>query len=189
MNESAPKRDLKPRQRIFCQQYIIDYNGSKAYRKAYGEHLKDTVCRTNASRLLASESIQRYIKDLTNDLEKAAGISKIGVLMEHKRIAFSSMASLHDTWIDRKTFEDLTEEEKAVIASIETQTRTEFKDGAPVKVEFVKIKLYDKQKSLDSISRLMGYDRLELERLDDESLNNLAETLMKKRNEITQRNN
>jgi phage terminase small subunit len=59
-------------------------------------------------------------------------------------------------------FENLTADQKACISEISTQTRIELKgpvdDRTEVQVDYVKIKLYDKQKALDSISKMLGYD-------------------------------
>ena len=77
---------------------------------------------------------------------------------EHIKLAFSSIAHLHNTWIDRKDFENLTEDEKACIAEISTQVRKQKVGEELIDIEFVKIKLYDKQKALDSISKMAGFD-------------------------------
>lgn len=172
------KKGLRPRQELFCQYYIIDWNATEAYRKAFGEHLKDTVCRSSSSRLLTRTNIQERIKELTADLEKAAGISKLKLILEHKKLAFNSIAHLHDTWITRKDFEKLTDEQKDCIAEIQTQVRTSMQDDEPVQVEFIKIRLFDKQKSLEQLARLMGYNRDELERLPDDQLDDLYNRLM-----------
>jgi phage terminase small subunit len=109
---------------------------------------------------LRKPQIKAYIEELQADLEKTAGISRLKVLKEHEKLAFSSIAHLHNTWIERKAFEDLTPEQKACIAEITVQTRTlpGSDDEDPVQVDFVKLKLYDKQKALDSISKMLGYD-------------------------------
>lgn len=79
-------------------------------------------------------------------------------------MAFSSIAHLHNTWIKRKDFETLTEDQKACIAEIDTKVKTEWeydtdtKEREPISVEYVRIKLYDKQKALDAISKMLGYD-------------------------------
>jgi phage terminase small subunit len=85
------------------------------------------------------------------------------VIREHEKLAFSSIAHLHNTWITRKDFEELGEDQKACIAEISTQIKkiNVVRQGEPeqdIEVEFVKIKLYDKQKSLDAINRMLGYD-------------------------------
>lgn len=179
--ERQKERALKPKQKVFCQYYIIDWDTVNAYKKAYGEDRSEYVCRANASRLLAKDSIKAYIRTLTDDIEKTAGLSKLGIILEHKKIAFSTMDELHDSWVTRKQFETLTAEQKACIAEIQTQVKTIMQDDQPIQVEFVKIKLYDKQKSLEQLARLMGYNRDELERLPMDQLEWLADKIIQNR--------
>jgi phage terminase small subunit len=159
LNEST----LTEKNKIFCREYILDWNGSRAYKIAY-PNVVDATARSNASDLLTNTNIQEYIKEIQIDLEKTAGISRLMVINEHMKLAFNSIAGLHNTWIKRKDFEDLTEDQKACIAEIDTKIKTEYEYNPetekrePIGVEYVRIKLYDKQKALDSISKMLGYD-------------------------------
>lgn len=151
--------DLTGKQKRFCEEYIFDFNASRAAREAgYSE---DTAGQIGFENLKKPE-IQAFIEELQADLAKTLGISKSMILREHQKIAFSSMAHLRDAWITLKEFNSLTADQKACIAEIQTQTRqmTEWvgETPVPITVEFVKIKLYDKQKSLDSLSKMLGYD-------------------------------
>lgn len=158
------KLELTGKQKRFCEEYIFDFNGTRSAKAAgYSE---DTAAEI-ASENLTKPNIQAYIKELQSDLEKTSGISRLRVLREHEKLAFSSIAHLHNTWIERKEFDALTDEQKSGIAEIQTQTRFE-KDysgddpeGTVMQVDYVKIKLYDKQKALDSISKMLGFEAAE----------------------------
>lgn len=160
--------ELTGKQKAFCREYIFDWNATRSYRAAYPDTTNDNSAAASASALLRNPKIQKYIDEIQADLEKLAGLSRLKVISEHMKLAFSSIAHLHNTWIERKDFEALTEEQKACIAEIDTKIRreTEWKwseeDGKkipmPYDVEYVRIKLYDKQKALDSISKMLGYD-------------------------------
>lgn len=148
-------------QKRFCEEYIFDWNGTRAYMAAYPES-SEPAARSSASDLLAKPNIKAYIEDIQKDLEKIAGISRLQVLREHQKLAFSSIAHLHNTWVTRKEFESLTEDQKASIEEISTQLKTtRNSDGTLEENEYVKIKLYSKQKSLDSINKMLGYDEPE----------------------------
>lgn len=161
LNES----DLTDANKAFCREYIFDWNGCRAYKAAYGE-MSDEVARAAASRLLTKVNVKEYIEEIQKDLEKLAGISRMKVISEHMKIAFSSIAHMHNTWIKRKEFDKLTPEQKECIEEISTKTQHktewEYEDGEKIPidytVEYVKIKLYDKQKSLDAINKMLGYD-------------------------------
>jgi len=154
--------ELNDKQRAFCREYCMHWNGMKAYMKAYTDsnEISAAVC---ASRLLVNVKIQEYIKHLKNNIEEHVGISKAMIVEEHYKLAFSSIAHLHETWIERKEFNLLSDSEKCCIQEISTSIRTVFDQvqQKPIEVEFVKIKLYSKQASLDSISKLMGYNATE----------------------------
>lgn len=156
-------KGLTEKQKIFCREYIYDWNGSRAYKVAYPK-VTDGAARACASELLTKPNIQAYLDEIKIRLEEVAGISRLRVLQEHMKLAFSSIAHLHNTWISRKDFETLTEEQKACIAEIDTKIKTEYeyvqdsKEKEPISVEYVRIKLYDKQKALDAISKMLGYD-------------------------------
>lgn len=157
--------DLKPEHKIFVLNYIVDWNASRAYKVAYPS-ASDETARSNSSKLLTNANIQAYVEDIQKDLEKVAGLSRLKILQEHQKLAFSSIAHLHLTWITRKEFDQLTDDQKACIAEISTQTRFEKDystdpDGTVMQIDYVKIKLYDKQKSLDSISKMLGYNEPE----------------------------
>jgi phage terminase small subunit len=153
--------ELTDKQEKFCYEYCLDFNATRAAIKAgYSEK----TARSIASTLLTNVNIQARIKKMQDNLAETAGLSRLRVLNEHMKMAFSSIAHLHNTWIERKDFEQLTEDQKACIAEIDTKIRTEYEynpeseEREPVRVEYVRVKLYDKQKALDSISKMLGFD-------------------------------
>lgn len=156
-------KDLTESQKVFCREWVYDFNGTRAYKVAFPAS-KDTTARTEASKLLANPNVRAYAKELQDNLEELAGISRLMVIQEFQKIAFSSIAHLHETWITRKEFDKLTDHQKACIQEIQTQTRNEMKynteseEEEPVQVDFVKIKLYDKQRALESINKMLGYE-------------------------------
>lgn len=155
-NKVKTNLNLTPKEKIFVQEYLYDWNISRAARAAgYSQRNAPFI----GNELLKKPKIKRYIQQVHNNLEKHLGLSKMRVLHEHMKIGFSSIAHLHDTWITRREFQELTSDEKACISEITTQVRRlNSPDGEISYVEFVKIKLYDKQRALDAISKMVGYD-------------------------------
>lgn len=149
------KTGLTKKQQIFCKEYILHWNGTKAaIRAGYSQN----CAAVQASENLTKPNIQAYIEYLKKNIAEVAEISPLRVLNEYKKIAFSSIAHLHNTWIERKEFESLTEEQKGCIQEIVTQTRSIKSDGGFVDIEYVKIKLYDKIRGLEGINKMLGYD-------------------------------
>lgn len=159
MEQAVKESELTPKQKKFCEEYIFDFNGTRAAKAAgYSEDTAYSIASEN----LRKPELKAYIEDLQYDLAKTAGISRLRVLREHEKIAFSSIAHLHDTWIDRKEFENLTDDQKACISEIQTQTRKEKgADDIEREIDFVKIKMYDKQRSLDGITKMLGFNEPE----------------------------
>ena len=149
------KVKLTEKERIFCHQYVIDWNGARSAREAgYSEESVYEIASQNLRKL----HIQQYIDFIKNDIEKEAGISKLRNIQELTKIAYSNIAHLHNTWITLKEFESLTEEQKACIESIDTKTATMNFEDETKTVEYVKIKLYSKLQAIESINKMMGYN-------------------------------
>lgn len=163
MENDKVNKELTNSQKVFCREYVFDWNGSRAYKIAY-PGVTDDSARSCAHKLLTNAHIQKYCQELTEDDEKYVGVSKRMILTEHKKIVNMSIAHLHDSWITRKEFDQLSDDDKACISQIETQTRIDMKyeplkdEPIPMQVDYVKIRLYDKQKSMDSLAKLLGYE-------------------------------
>lgn len=156
-------KELTQKMKSFCHEYIIDWNATRSYKAAGYSANTYNVAGVEAHKLLKNPKVQAYIEDIQSNLEKEANISRLRVLKEYQKIAFTSIAHMHNTWIERKKFEELTEEQKSCIESIDVKTVTLKTDDEEItkEIEHVKIKLYDKQKALESISKMLGYNEPE----------------------------
>ncbi len=150
------KTKLTDKRSKFCKEYLkCGMNITKAAKKS---GFSEKTAYSIGSELLKKPEIQAEIQRLRQNTEETLGITREMIIREHLKIAFASMSDLHNTWIDRKDFDQLTDDQKSCIAEISTQIRHMVQDEQVVEIEFVKIKLFDKQKALDSISKIMGYD-------------------------------
>lgn len=153
-------KKLTVKQEKFCNKYLECGNASEAYRYAYNcMNQSDSTVWANASRLLGDSKVIARIDYLKNHLAEAAGISALQIIREHQKIAFSDATRIRNGWMSLKEFESLTDDEKACIKSIETkQTKRTTPMGDELVDEVVKITCYDKQKALDSIVSMLGYN-------------------------------
>lgn len=53
------KEELNEKQKLFCLEYLKDFNATRAYKKVYWS--SDNVARANGSRLLTNADIQEYL--------------------------------------------------------------------------------------------------------------------------------
>lgn len=159
MAESINNKPLTSKEERFCYEYLANrFNGTKACELA---GYKPTSARVIAARLLAKVNIQTKIQHLKDNLAETSGISALMIANEHAKIAFSNIAHLHNTWIDRKELEELTDDQKSCIQEVSTkvvkQNVGSREEPIMADVEYIRIKTYDKQKSLDSLNDMLGY--------------------------------
>lgn len=155
---------LSVKQENFCNYYIECGNASEAYRRAYpgSREWTDKAVWGRASALLNNSKVVVRVEELQKELKDRSDVTKDRILQELSGIAFSSIASMHNTWIERKDFEALSEKDKAAIRSISTKVLKKnigtSEDPEIVDVEYVKVELYDKIKAIERICKILGYD-------------------------------
>ena len=151
-NNKPDFNKLTQKQKIFAKEFVFDWNGARAARAAgYSEKTAKEI----ASNLLTNVNVAAYIEHIQKDLGKLAGISAYKSLVELMKIAFSSLQSYKDSWMGLKEWEEVSDDDKAAIVEV---TYTTIKLNDDVTKEVVKFKLHDKQRALDSISKMLGYN-------------------------------
>jgi len=155
----AKIKKLTAKEERFCQEYVLSLNATKA---AVNAGYSEKTAYSSGGRLLRNVEIQERIKHLKDNIAETAEISALRVIRELEKIAFSSIANLHNTWLERTEFERLTDDQKACIKNISTKIvkRNMGTNDEPdiVDVEYVKIELYDKLKSIDLINDMLGFN-------------------------------
>jgi len=151
---------LSAKEERFCYEYLAcGMNATKAAIKSgYSKKTATVIGYEN----LTKPHIKSRIQEMKDNLAETAGISALMIAKEHEKIAFTTIAHLHDTWITLKEFENLTDEQKACIQEISTKTERRnigTRDEPDIiNIEYVRIKLYDKQKALESLTNLLGFN-------------------------------
>lgn len=143
---TSEKKILK--EQLFCQEYIIDYNGTRAYGAAYGEEDKGR-CNSNARNLLKRKDIQDYIKELQTERNKRLQITQDDVMRELAAVAFSNVCDYAEIGKDGKLkyipTSEIDPSKQAAIMSIRQD-----KYG-------MTIRLHDKLKALEAYAKMAGY--------------------------------
>lgn len=162
------KEELNEKQKKFCHNYIIDWNTTRSYKKAYGIE-DDNSAAAAGCNLLRNVKVKQYINFIKNNLEEESGISKLRNLKELAKIAYSSIAHLHETWIELTNWELIKEDNPDALSAIESidtkiEKRTYKTDGdneSEIEVKYVKIKLYSKSDAIKTINEMLGYKTAE----------------------------
>ena len=148
---------MTDKQKKFCDEYLIDFNATRAYKAAYPSCNKDETARVNGSKLLTNTNIQEYIQERKEDLKKRVEVTQEDVINQLARIAFGDIRKLYNESGGLKNIQDIDDDTAAIITGIET---TEEFDGFGQDREQIgytkKIKMAEKTKALDLLGRYFG---------------------------------
>jgi phage terminase small subunit len=155
MAKKVHTKELEPKQLRFCQEYVIDFNGTQAaIRAGYSKR----TANEQSARMLAKVSIQVKVKELTQKAADKLEITQEKVLSEYAKIAFFDLRTIYDDKNALKQIHQLDDTAGAAIAGI--KVFEEF-SGTGVNREHigntVEIKLNSKISALDSIRDILGY--------------------------------
>lgn len=133
---------------IFCQNYIVLRNGTKAALAAgYTEH----QARKTASRLLRVPAVAARIKELQDEAIKATKLTREKVLNRYAQIAFRDPRKLFNESGTLVDVDEIDDDNSAAIVGLETLELAEI--GVVRKVKFS-----DPKGALDSICKVLGYN-------------------------------
>ena len=96
------KKELNEKQKMFCLEYLKDFNGTRAYKKIYW--WSDDSARRQASRLLTNVHVQEY---LWSKVEKK--VEKLDVWVDY---VLSSLKEIAEIWMWKKAVMKDGEEKK-----------------------------------------------------------------------------
>ncbi|MFR1708941.1 MAG: terminase small subunit [Clostridium sp.] len=139
---------LTPKQKTFCDEYLIDLNATQAaIRAGYSsDSAKEIGCEN-----LTKPNICAYIDKEIANRSKRTGINQDRVIRELARIAFVNANDVIN--MDEATLKvDASEDDTATIASVKVKT-IPTKEGEGVERE---IKLADKLKALELLGKHLG---------------------------------
>ena len=162
------EKKLTRKQERFCEEYVIDFNGTRA---AIAAGYSEKTAAEIASENLTKPNIQNYIDEIQKDLRKLTGVTAVRNILELKKIAYASMAQFKDGWMTEKDFNELTDDQKSCLSEISYQTKTT-KDSTDT---FVKFKLHDKQRAIEILNKMLGFN--EADKLDLSSLGESINTV------------
>lgn len=148
---------MTDKQKLFCDEYIKDFNASRAYKVAYPNCKKDDSARANASRLLTNDSIIEYINQQKEQLANKMEITQERVLQEMARIAFADIRKLYNDYGGLKSIQDLDDDVASIITGIEVTEEFEGYGQDREQIGYTKkIKMADKTKALDMLGKYFG---------------------------------
>ncbi|MEM9214064.1 MAG: terminase small subunit [Cyanobacteria bacterium P01_F01_bin.150] len=147
-------KNLTPKQKRFCEEYLIDLNATQAYFRA-GYKGKGSTATTNANRMLTNADIEEYIQELRAAQQERTEITADRVIQEVAYIAFarkSNIATVKNSVVEIKDSDQWDEAEKAGVDSIKIrQIISEDRE-----VFDTDVKMHNKTKALELLMKHMG---------------------------------
>lgn len=162
---------LNPRQAKFCEEYLVDLNGTQAAIRA-GYSPNGRAPAEVAYQNLRKPQIAEAIAKL---MALRPGITQTRIVDELALIGFARMGTYITIQEDGSAYVDLagkTDEDLAAIGELTSEEYTEGRGDDARKVKRVKIKLSDKQAALERLAKITGIskDRHEVTGKDGEPL-------------------
>ncbi len=142
---------LTAKQRLFCEEYLVDYHGTRA---AIAAGYAEASAHAEASRMLRYVKIKSYINKRLDELMEKTQITQERVLAEYAKIAFVDPRKFYDSTGNLVPIPLLDGDAAATLQSFEV-TQEVGSDGMPAGIT-KKIKLCDKIRALDSLARHLG---------------------------------
>lgn len=147
---------LTPEQQRFVDEYLIDLNGTQAYRRVYPECTYQTA-RSEAARFLAKPSIKAEIKAARMSERKRLRVTSGRVTAEIARIAFSDPFGLEKSNGDICRIRDIPIDLRKAIASVKVR-RVKSHGDDDVTVDVIEYKLWNKLDALGKLAKRLGLE-------------------------------
>lgn len=180
-------KKLTRNRKIFCDEYLIDLNATRAYKAAYKNVTKDETAAVNGSRLLRNAKVESYIEGKMKEREKRTEVTQDRVLKELAKIGFADIKDYLEYKTKKTVVEYDSETEEPIIDYQQIINVIDSKDVDTSVIQEVsigkdgtfKFKLYDKQKALVDIGKHLGMfvDKVEHSGSLDSGLDKLTSIL------------
>lgn len=152
-------------QKRFCDEYLIDFNATRAYKVAYPNCKKDETASVNGSKLLRNTKVQEYISERQKEAEERTKVTQDMVIKELAKIAFMDIRKLYNRCGELKNIQDIDADSAGAISSLETLEEFEgYGEDREQIGDTRKVKLLDKTKALELLGKHLGMfkDKIEI---------------------------
>ena len=154
-------KKLTEKQKLFCDEYLIDLNITRAYKAAYASCKSDEAAASNGNRLIRNDKVREYIAERIKEREQRTEITQDQVLKELAKIAFADITDfveiVENTSIDYETCEEKTVKEVNIKATKNIpQDKLGVIAGIKQGANGIEIKTNDKVKALELLGKHLG---------------------------------
>lgn len=144
---------LTPKQKRFCEEYVIDFNGAQAAIRA---GFSKNAAKEQAARLLTKANITEYVKILQTKLQERSQITADMVINELAKCGFSNIQDFIERGNSTVDLSEVDARKAAAVSSVKVTNKT-YGSGEDTTVEQqVEFKLYDKVSALNLLGKHFG---------------------------------
>lgn len=170
----AEFKELTDNQKRFCEEYIIDLNGTKAaIRAGYSEK----TAEVQASRLLRNAKVLEFVSQLKEKRSERTEITADMVVKELAKIGFNNLQDYIDEGNTIKDLKTIPRDHAASVESIKI-IETVWDGGTKTATTF---KLHDKVSALEKLGRHLGIFEKDNEQNKPDLNVNFTETVISKK--------
>lgn len=171
------KTKLTNKETIFVDEYLIDFNGTRAYMVAYPRTKNKNTAGVKAFQLLRKDKIDAEIKKRMADRIRRTEIKQDDVVREFAKIAFANVSDFVKVVTIETPYDDIDPETGELVERVSQQQRVcikntdELTDDQKAAISSIKqgangieIRFHDKNDALTALGRHVGMfrDKLEL---------------------------
>jgi phage terminase small subunit len=145
---------LTPKQKLFCDYYLISLNATDAAIKAgYSERSAQIIGFENLTKPIVKE----YVEAKQVKLQEKIEVTQQMVLEELHKIGFSNIQDLMEEGFAFRDIIELEKNQAAAIESVKVKTTTRTFDGNSETTKEVTLKKFDKVKALEQLGKHLGF--------------------------------
>ena len=150
-----------PKQEAFARQYLVARCKASAYKYAYDcENMSDNTIYKKALIVYNTPYVYARIMELQEESNQRIEITTDRIQQEMAKLAFATLPGIinyNKGIIELNDFNNLSDNQRACIKKFEFITEYKVgEDGKAQPCDRVKIEVYDKQRSLDSLAKING---------------------------------
>lgn len=143
------ENNLTIKQQIFADEWLLDGNGLRAYRKAFSKKCSDASAMAEASKTLRKPYVDLYIRKRQGELAESANVSQERVVLEERRIAFADIGGLFNKDGEILSPNQLPENLARAVAAVEVTKK-------PNGDTTYKYRFFDKGAALGRLEKILG---------------------------------
>ena len=136
-------------QKRFCDEYLIDFNATRAYKAAYKSCRKDETANVNGSKLLRNTKVQEYIAEKQQEMQERNKITQDTIIQELAKIALFNIKDIYNEDGTLKKVTELDDDTAKAISGVKILQKA----GA---MKIILRKTNDKTKALELLGKHLG---------------------------------